>query len=137
MSNERDKGMAVNGGSSRNTVPLTTPASGPDTPTAPATPTQHTVTEASSDPSAQLTRLGHYTLIRIISEGGMGTVYEAMQDKPRRVVAVKRMHHNLRSRAALRRFEGESQLLARLRHPAIAQVYEAGTERDGNQDVPY
>jgi len=67
----------------------------------------------------------------------MGTVYEAVQEKPRRTVAVKLMRAGIASRSALRRFEYESQLLARLRHPSIAQVYDAGTHKDGEVAVPY
>ena len=72
-------------------------------------------------------RIGHYHLRRVIAGGGMGTVYEAVQDKPHRTVAVKIMKPGIASRSALRRFEYESQILARLRHPGIAQVFEAGT----------
>ena len=60
----------------------------------------------------------------------MGVVYEAMQDNPRRPVALKVMKRGLASRSALRRFEFESQILGRLRHPSIAQVYEAGVHTD-------
>src|SRR4051812_25135799 len=91
-----------------------------DTPTTPATPaTNHDaqsstdMTEESALPMGPISRVGHYSLIRVIDSGGMGTVYEAIQDKPRRAVAVKLMHQGLTSRAALRRFEFESQLLAR------------------------
>ncbi len=76
-------------------------------------------------------RIGQYRIKRAIASGGMGTVYEALQEKPRRTVAVKLMRAGIASRSALRRFEYESQLLARLRHPGIAQVYDAGTHRDG------
>ena len=41
------------------------------------------------------------------------------------------------ARSAMRRFEYESQVLARLRHPGIAQVFEAGTHDDGSCVVPY
>ncbi len=71
-------------------------------------------------------RIGHYHVKRVLASGGMGTVYEATQEKPRRTVALKLMKHGIASRSALRRFEYESQILARLRHPGIAQVYEAG-----------
>ncbi len=74
-------------------------------------------------------RIGGYVLKRLISSGGMGTVYEALQEHPHRTVAVKVMKAGIASRSALRRFEYESQILARLRHPGIAQVIEAGTHR--------
>ncbi|MCH8147087.1 MAG: serine/threonine protein kinase [Planctomycetes bacterium] len=90
------------------------------------------------DGSARLgRRIGAYTLNRVIASGGMGTVYEATQEQPRRTVAVKLMRAGITSRSALRRFEYESQLLARLRHPGIAQVYDAGTHRDGDVTVPF
>ena len=82
-------------------------------------------------------RIGQYRIKRAIASGGMGTVYEALQEKPRRTVALKLMRAGIASRSALRRFEYESQLLARLRHPGIAQVYDAGTHRDGEVTVPY
>ena len=83
------------------------------------------------------TRIGHYELTRVIAAGGMGTVYEAIQENPHRTVAVKVMRRGIASKSALRRFEYESQILARLRHPAIAQVHEAGTYDDGGGGVPY
>ncbi|MFN0134477.1 MAG: protein kinase domain-containing protein [Phycisphaerales bacterium] len=77
-------------------------------------------------------RIGRYHVKRMIGSGGMGAVYEAVQEQPRRTVALKVMRHGLASRSALRRFEYEAQLLARLRHPGIAQVYEAGTHTDAD-----
>ncbi len=89
-------------------------------------------------PSARIPkRIGQYHIKRAIASGGMGTVYEATQERPRRIVALKLMKHGIASRSALRRFEYESQILARLRHPGIAQVYEAGTHRDATGTVPY
>ncbi len=82
-------------------------------------------------------RIGQYHIKRVIASGGMGTVYQAIQEQPRRTVAVKLMRTGIASPSALRRFEYESQLLARLRHPGIAQVYQAGTHRDGGVTVPY
>jgi WD40 repeat protein len=82
-------------------------------------------------------RIGRYDLRRKIATGGMGTVYEAVQERPHRSVALKIMRRGVASRSALRRFEYESQILARLRHPNIAQVYEAGTHDDGSGGVPF
>ena len=83
------------------------------------------------------TKIGSCTLKRIIGSGGMGTVYEAVQEQPRRRVALKMMKHGITSRSALKRFEFESQTLARLQHSGIAQVYEAGTHNEGSGSVPY
>ena len=81
--------------------------------------------------------IGKFTLKRIIGSGGMGTVFEAIQEQPRRRVAIKMIKRGLSSRSAQRRFEFEAQLLARLKHPGIAQVYEAGTHDDGVESLPY
>jgi WD40 repeat protein len=72
--------------------------------------------------------LGRYRLIRLLGEGGMGAVYEAEQDSPRRTVALKVVRPGLASGALLKRFRHESQILGRLHHPGIAQVYEAGLD---------
>jgi tetratricopeptide (TPR) repeat protein/tRNA A-37 threonylcarbamoyl transferase component Bud32 len=84
-------------------------------------------------------RIGQYHIKRIIACAGMGIVYEATQESPRRTVAVKMMKPRIASRSALRRFHYESQLLARLQHPGIAQIYEAGMHDDGKggESVPY
>jgi non-specific serine/threonine protein kinase/serine/threonine-protein kinase len=82
-------------------------------------------------------RIGRYHIRQVIASGGMGTVYEATQENPRRVVAVKVMKPGIASRSALRRFEYEAQLPARLHHPGIAQIYEADTHDDGCGPVPY
>lgn len=73
------------------------------------------------------TTFGDYRIVRVIGEGGMGTVYEAEQDQPRRRVALKVIKPGLAGPELLRRFELEAQALGRLQHPGIAQIYEAGT----------
>ncbi len=85
------------------------------------------------------THIGGYLIESVIAKGGMGTVYEAVQAEPRRTVALKILRRNVASRSALRRFQFESQILARLRHPAIAQVYVAGMHDsgDGEGKTPY
>lgn len=81
--------------------------------------------------------VGTCTIGGIIGSGGMGTVYEATQKNPRRRVAVKMMKRGITSSTAIKRFEFESQVLGRLHHSAIAQVYEAGTYEDGLESIPY
>jgi len=71
--------------------------------------------------------VGPYTIKSRIASGGMGTVYLAQQANPRREVALKILHGGLAGSGVRRRFEHEAQILALLRHPNIAQVYEAGT----------
>lgn len=87
-------------------------------------------------------RVGRYRLIREIGSGGMGVVYEAEQEEPRRSVALKLLRRGLPSgssarlgarsaaRSAERRFADEAQALARLRHPGVAAVYECGLHLD-------
>jgi serine/threonine protein kinase len=73
--------------------------------------------------------VGKYRIKSVIASGGMGTVYLAEQENPKRDVALKVMRTGIASRSAMRRFEYESQILAKLRHPNIAQIHEAGTAR--------
>jgi WD40 repeat protein/predicted Ser/Thr protein kinase len=97
----------------------------PDEPTHRADPLAFA--EAPLPPS----RIGGYRIVRLLGEGGMGTVYEAEQDSPRRPVALKVIRPGLISPALLKRFAQEAQILGRLHHPGIAQIYEAGRAPDG------
>jgi tRNA A-37 threonylcarbamoyl transferase component Bud32/tetratricopeptide (TPR) repeat protein len=81
--------------------------------------------------------IGRYTIQGVIASGGMGTVYKAVQENPRRAVAVKVMKAGVNSASELRRFEFEAQLLGRLRHTGIAQIFEAGTHQEGGTSVPF
>ncbi len=81
-------------------------------------------------------RIGKYRVTELIGSGGMGEVYEALQEQPARTVALKVMRANIVSADSLRRFEYEAQLLANLRHPWIAQVYDAGTYLDPDTRAP-
>ena len=78
--------------------------------------------------------LGPFTIDACIGRGGMGVVYHAQQNEPRRSVAIKLLHPHLVRPALLRRFRVESEILARLDHPSIARVYAAGTT-DPSDDV--
>ena len=82
-------------------------------------------------------RIGGYRIRRKIAEGGMGVVFEAMQEMPRRKVALKIIKPGLVSPRELRRFEFESQVLARLRHHGIAQIYESGVHEGEGWSTPY
>jgi eukaryotic-like serine/threonine-protein kinase len=83
------------------------------------------------------TRIGRYRIVRLLGEGGMGAVYEAQQDQPRRSIALKVLRSAWASPQLLRRFEQESQTLGRLHHPGIAQIYEAGTANTAFGPEPY
>ncbi len=85
------------------------------------------IAEASSRSQSLPERIGHYRIIRKIGEGGMGTVFEAQQENPRRTVALKVIHAGVASANMLRRLELEAHILGLLQHPGIAQIFEAGT----------
>src|SRR5687768_8607751 len=76
-------------------------------------------------------RLGRYRVLRLIGEGGMGSVYEAEQDHPRRSVALKVIKPGMDSRQVIARFEAEREALARMSHPNIARVFDAGATDTG------
>ena len=76
-------------------------------------------------------RVGAFRLVSPLASGGMGTVWIAEQDEPQRRVAVKLMHEGLVAAAHAARFRAEGEILARLQHPGIAQVFGAGVEDSG------
>lgn len=78
-----------------------------------------------------------YMIRRVLGQGGMGAVYFAEQEKPRRMVALKVIRPDRVSEATLKRFEYEAQLLASLAHPGIASVYEVGAFDFDGHETPY
>jgi WD40 repeat protein/predicted Ser/Thr protein kinase len=86
---------------------------------------------SSSAAALPSSRVGSYRIVRLIAEGGMGTVYEAEQDDPRRTVALKVMRPGHDSTELRKRFTQEARILGRLHHSGIAQVYDAGATEDG------
>lgn len=76
--------------------------------------------------------IGDYTIHRLLGEGGQGWVFEATQRSPRRIVALKLVKHgSIWSERNDKRLRREAETLARLKHPGIAAVYEAGQTADG------
>ncbi len=72
-------------------------------------------------------RVEGYRIIERIGQGGMGTVYEAEQENPRRRVALKLIRSGMVTPHVIRRFQHEAHILGHLQHPGIAHVYEAGS----------
>ena len=75
---------------------------------------------------------GRYTLVEVIGEGGMGSVYLASQTEPvKRQVALKLIKTGMDSRGVLARFDAERQALALMDHPNIARIYDGGVTPAG------
>ncbi len=91
------------------------------------------VANASRPPEPPLpARIGSYLIRRRLGEGGMGIVYEAEQQTPKRAVAIKIVRGGeFVDEYRVRLFQREAQTLARLKHPAIAAIYEAGRTEEG------
>ncbi len=96
-------------------------------------------TAIAREPAAPLPdAIGTYLVVGVLGSGGMATVYEAEQEQPRRRVALKVLHQSMTSADAYRRFQFETEALARLHHPGIAQIYEAGVAQlGGPQPAPF
>jgi serine/threonine protein kinase len=71
-------------------------------------------------------RIGGFRIVRRIGAGGMGTVYEAEQESPRRRVALKVMTPVFADEETARRFRYETEVLGQLDHEGIARIYSAG-----------
>src|SRR5215468_8675083 len=78
--------------------------------------------------------LGPYRLVRLLGEGGMGVVYLAERQDIGSLVAIKILANAWVSPARRERFAAEQRTLARLEHPGIARLYDAGALEDG---TPY
>src|SRR3954454_7892354 len=78
------------------------------------------------------TQIGEFQILSVLGKGGMGVVYEAQQRDPERRGALKVLRGGRpRARMQLRLSRREAQTLARLIHPNIAAIYEAGRTEDG------
>jgi serine/threonine protein kinase/WD40 repeat protein len=91
-------------------------------------------TAAAPDELTPGDRVGPFQIVRFLGKGGMGNVYVAVQDKPRRTVALKVIRRDFATRNLVRRFEHEAELLGRLHHPGIAQIFAAGSSAAPSTD---
>ena len=80
------------------------------------------------------TPIGAYRIEAPLGEGGMGTVYRALDTKLNRPVAIKFLSYDLADAAARRRFQREAQMASSLNHPHILTVYDVG-EFEGRQYI--
>lgn len=84
-------------------------------------------------PAAVEKELDRYRLIEVLGRGGMGVVYRARRADGayEEEVAIKLVHSHLVANDLVRRFRQERQILADLKHPAIARLLDGGTATDG------
>ncbi len=82
-------------------------------------------------------RIADYAIERVIGSGGMGVVYVAQQERPRRTVALKIIRGSFATPGMVRRFEHEAEMLGRLQHPGIAQIFLAGSAESPDGPRPF
>lgn len=77
-------------------------------------------------------KIGSYKLLSVLGEGGFGVVYLAEQERPiKRRVALKVIKPGMDTKQVIARFQAESQALALLDHPNIANIFDAGVTKEG------
>ena len=95
------------------------------------------VLDSSADQTPESTlagqRLGAYVLESLLGQGGTGSVWRARREDGRftGAVAIKLLHLSLLGRAGAERFKREGDILARLTHPNIAHLLDAGVTAGG------
>ncbi|MEM6562115.1 MAG: serine/threonine-protein kinase, partial [Planctomycetota bacterium] len=86
-------------------------------------------------------RIGKFTLVRLLGEGAMASVYLAKQDDVGRPVALKVFRPHALGHDALLRFRREVDALGRIEHPFVARIFEADIHYDidlpGKRGLPY
>jgi eukaryotic-like serine/threonine-protein kinase len=85
------------------------------------------------EPTIVGTRIGAYRIEAALGEGGGGTVWRArrMDGRFEGEVAIKLLHFSRLEKASLARFRREGGILARLTHPNIARLFDAGVAAGG------
>lgn len=84
-------------------------------------------------PSSARPEIPGYRFVRLLGQGGMGVVFEAIQESLERPVAIKVISQSYSNEESRRRFLTEARALAAVPHPNIVAVYDFG-EREG---APY
>lgn len=93
-------------------------------------------TQTSESTRLPIWAIHDFRIMRKLGEGGMGVVYEAEQLHPRRPVALKVIRGGaFVDEHAVKLFQREAQALARLKHPGIAAIYEAGQTEYGEHFI--
>jgi serine/threonine protein kinase/WD40 repeat protein len=88
--------------------------------------------DTTESPTGDPQWIGHYRLLSLLGEGGFGIVHLAEQHEPvHRQVALKVLRPGMDSTQVVARFALEREALARMSHPNIAQIYDAGTTAKG------
>jgi serine/threonine protein kinase len=78
--------------------------------------------------SGELGRLGGYGLLRILSQGGLGMLFEAEDEKTGRRLAVKVIQPNPAAQLSAEHCLHQARTAASIRHPHIVEIYRAGEE---------
>jgi hypothetical protein len=114
------------------------PTLGPD-PGSTSVSTPPTSGPLPGDPQPFPTSIRRYRILRLLGEGGMGMVYEAEQDFPQRIVALKVIRAGYATGEMLRRFENETQRWADCSIPAsrrsTTRALKGAHERAGAKEV--
>lgn len=77
-------------------------------------------------------RIGRYRVLRVLGSGGMGMVYEAEHELLRRRTAVKVLHARYAFDPEVAgRFIDDARAAAKIEHPSIVQIYQAGLDPPG------
>jgi eukaryotic-like serine/threonine-protein kinase len=90
-------------------------------------------------PAEPLPFIAGYRLLRVLGQGGMGLVYEAVQESLGRHVAVKTLRGDRITADLVERLRREAEAIARLQHPNIVQIFDIGTWKatPSSADLPY
>jgi len=81
--------------------------------------------------------IGDVLIARLIGVNGRGRVYEGHQQRVGRTVAVRLVRSGLPGSGDVDRFDRSTNVLPRLSHPGIVQVYATGVHMVGDEPMPY